>query len=201
LERIVSLAPGQRADARDLVDYALDITYEEVQGDLLRYALPICLQAWRQDLLGHDKAYGGFVEHFYPELWTAWWSSGSVGRAIAIVQYASCLLYGATDSPVFTAWTRIGGGGPPALWEFAGHLYTHRWQEPNVSFLREALTPQAVLEVLRRAAVQLDGQPEHTLAAQVVKDATAREAISRCAELPRILERTQDPGDRIEWAL
>ena len=78
------------------------------------------------------------------QLCTAWWSLGSVGRAIAIVQYASCLLYGATDNPVFTAWTRIGGGGPPSLWEFAGHLYTHRWQEPNVSSLREALTPQAV---------------------------------------------------------
>ena len=266
LERIVSLGPGQRADARDLVDYALDITYEEVQGDLLRYALPICLQAWREDLLGHDKGYGGFVENLYPalarvfdrvlqpadtaaiaafmraglleemdqqrdlaftgmgarpyrwfrglaangvilpdipQLWTALWSLGSVGRAIAAVQYAACLLYGETDNPVFTPWTRIGGGGPPSLWEFAGHLYTHRWQQPNVNFLREALTPQAVLDVLRRAVVQLDGQPEQTVAAQVLKDASVRETIlaSRCAELPRILERTQDPGDWIEWTL
>ena len=65
-----------------------------------------------------------------PQLWTAWWSLSSVGRAVAVVQYASCPLYGETDNPVFAAWTRDGGGGPPPLWEFAGHLYTHRWQEP-----------------------------------------------------------------------
>ena len=138
-----------------------------------------------------------------PQLWTAWWSLGSVGRAIAAVQYVSCLLYAATDNPVFTPWTRVGGGGPPSLWEFAGHLYTHRWQEPNVSFLREALTPHAVVDVLRRAVGQLEGQPERSVPPQVLTDSIAHEAIlsSRCAELPRILERTHDPGDRIEWTL
>lgn len=266
LETIVSLGPGQMPDPVELIDYALDITYEDVQGDLLRYALPICLQAWRQDLVGRDEGYGGFVEHLYPalarvfdrvlqpadatavaafmraglleemdeqpglaftgmgarpyrwfyalaangvilpdipQLWTAWWSLGSVGRAIAAVQYASCLLYGETDNPVFSPWTRIGGGGPPSLWEFAGHLYTHRWQEANVSFLREVLTPQAVFDALRRAVVRLDGQPEQAVAAQVLRDASARETIlaSRCAELPRILARTQHPGDWIEWSL
>jgi hypothetical protein len=85
--------------------------------------------------------------------------------------------------------------------EFAGHLYTHQWQEPNVSFLRQALTPQAVLDLLRRAVALLHGQLEGTVAAQVLKDAPARETVlsSRCAELPRILERTQDPGDQMEW--
>lgn len=119
------------------------------------------------------------------------------------MQYASCLLYGETDNPVFTPWTRVGGGGPPSLWEFEGHLYTHRWQEPNVSFLRETLTPRAILDVLRAAVVQLDGQPEQAVAAQILRDGSARETVlgSRCAELPRILERTQDPGDRIEWTL
>jgi hypothetical protein len=266
LKRIVALGSGQRADPVDLVDYALDLTYEEVQGDLLRYALPLCLQAWREDLLGRDKSYGGFVEHLYPalarvfdrvlepadttavaafmraalleemdeqrglaftgmgarpyrwfyalgaygvilpdipQLWTAWWSLGSVGRAIAAVQYGSCLLYGQMDNPVFTPWTRVGGGGPPPLWEFEGHLYRHRWQESNGSFLREALTPEAVLDVLRRAVFQLKDLPERAVAAQVLKDASAREAIlgSRCAELPRILERAQGPGDQFEWSL
>lgn len=266
LKRIVALGSGQRADPVDLVDYALDLTYEEVQADLLRYALPLCLHAWREDLLGRDKSYGGFVEQLYPalarvfdrvlqpadttavaafmraglleemdeqrglaftgmparpyrwfyalgaygvilpdipQLWTAWWSLGSVGHAIAAVQYGSCLLYGQADNPVFSPWTRVGGGGPPSLWEVAGHLYTHRWQEPNVTFLREALTPQTVLDVLRRAVKRLDGQPEQNVAAQVLRDASARETIlgSRCAELPRILERTQDPGDRFDWSV
>ena len=57
--------------------------------------------------------------------------------------------------------------------------------------------------MLRRAVAELDGQPEHTIAAQLLKDAPARETtlISRCAELPRILERTQDPGDQMGWTL
>lgn len=83
----------------------------------------------------------------------------------------------------------------------------HRTASPgngiDVSFLREALTPDAVVDVLRRAVGQLEGQPERTVAAQVLTDADTREAIlsSRCAELPRILERAQDPGDWIEWSL
>jgi hypothetical protein len=110
---------------------------------------------------------------------------------------------GANDNPVFAPWTRDGGGGPPVLWEFAGHLYSHRWQEPNVQFLREALKPQAVVDALRGAVGQLESQPEHTVAAQVLSDATARDGIlaSRCDELPGILERTQDPGDLMEWSV
>ena len=34
---------------------------------MLIYLLPVCLQAWRDDLRG-ARNYGGFVEHFYPVL-------------------------------------------------------------------------------------------------------------------------------------
>ena len=72
-----------------------------------------------------------------------------------------------------------------------------------MQFLRNALTPQAAVDVLRRAVAQLEGQPEHTLADQVLSDATPRGSVlaSRCEELPRILERTQDAGDLIEWSV
>jgi hypothetical protein len=49
------------------------------------------------------------------DLWNSWWSLETVGRAIATVQYASCLMYLANENPVFAAWTPDGGGGPPML--------------------------------------------------------------------------------------
>lgn len=54
------------------------------------------------------------------QLWTAWWSLGTIGRAIAVIQYISCLMYASTENPVFVPWTPKGGGGPPVLWEFEG---------------------------------------------------------------------------------
>jgi hypothetical protein len=200
------LRPGDRAEARDLLEYTQDLLYTEIQGPLLAYLLPFCLEAWRKDLRG-TEGYGGFVEHFYPvypvlanrqifdshlkahqtaavasfmresilaeiddqrglsyqgsaarpyrwiaalttygvllpdvdRLWTAWCSINTVGEAVAAVQYFSCLMYEKNDNPVFAAWTPERGGGPPSLWEFAGHLYEHRWLEPNVLFLKTTL--------------------------------------------------------------
>jgi hypothetical protein len=45
---------------------------------------------------------------------------------------------------VFAPWTGDGRGGTPCLWEFNGHLYSHRWLEPNVEFLSRTLTVSAV---------------------------------------------------------
>ncbi|MGB9402284.1 MAG: hypothetical protein WCA98_02010, partial [Candidatus Acidiferrales bacterium] len=64
LRRLVRLRPGQRAEASDLWNYAQDLRYTEIQGPLLAYLLPFCLEAWREDLRGVD-GYGGFVENFY----------------------------------------------------------------------------------------------------------------------------------------
>jgi len=76
------------------------------------------------------------------------------------VQYISCLMYGHYENPVFARWTPDGGGGPPCLWEFEGHLYSHRWLQPNVDFLRETLSARSAGEVLVRAAERLVGEPE-----------------------------------------
>jgi hypothetical protein len=84
-------------------------------------------------------------------LWTAWWSLDTPGRATATIQYISCLVYGDEENPVFAPWTQLGGGGPPCLWEFEGHLYVHRWLAPNVAFLRSTLSAARVTEVLRQA--------------------------------------------------
>jgi hypothetical protein len=134
-------------------------------------------------------------------LWTAWWSLDTVGRAIAAVQYISCLMYSESENPVFAPWTPDRGGGPPCLWEFEGHLYAHRWLEPNVNFLRGILTVQRVTDVLARAVERLVGQPEYEAAAAVQQDfPLCTETLEpRCAELPQLLETIQQA--RLSWSV
>jgi hypothetical protein len=135
------------------------------------------------------------------QLWSAWWSINTVGRAVAAVQYISCLMYGANENPVFARWTPERGGGPPSLWEFGGHLYEHRWLEPNIRFLRRILNPQEVGDVLRLAVERLGGHPEHAVATEIEGDIPlcAETLAARCAELPRLLETSQQPAKLLEW--
>ena len=134
-------------------------------------------------------------------LWTVWWLNDTVGRAIGTVQYVSCLMYPANENPVFAPWTPDGGGGPPCLWEFSGHLYSHRWMETNLRFLRETLHVESVGRALARAVARLEGQPEHEKAAEVLSDLPLCVDIlaARCEELPRLLEKTQVGGRLLEW--
>src|SRR5262249_211513 len=135
-------------------------------------------------------------------LWTAWWSVDTVGRAIAAVQYISRLMYSENENPVFAPWTANGGGGPPCLWEFEGHLYSHRWLEPNVSFLRGVLSVSGVSGAFTRAVARLSDQPEHEVAAllQADKPLLVETLQARCAELPRLLETSQEPGRVLAWS-
>lgn len=135
-------------------------------------------------------------------LWNPWWTLETVGRAVAAVQYISCLMYSENENPVFAPWTPDGGGGPPVLWEFEGHLYSHRWLQPNVDFLKEKLTFQRVDTVLASAVKRLVGQPEHDIATTVrgdfpLCDMTVR---FRCSELPRLLETVQDATTELCWS-
>jgi hypothetical protein len=135
-------------------------------------------------------------------LWTAWWSMDTVGRAVAAVQYISCLIYSEYENPIFAPWTPNGGGGPPCLWGFEGHLYTHRWLEPNVAFLRRVLNVGNIEAVLARATERLVDQTEHDAAWVVQADVPLCAATlgARCQELPRLLETTQVPGRSFEWS-
>jgi hypothetical protein len=135
------------------------------------------------------------------KLWNSWWSINTVGSAVAAVQYISCLIYGSNENPVFAPWTPDGGGGPPCLWEFGGHLYEHRWLEPNTRFLKQILNPQEINEVLSRAAERLGDQPESRVAAQVQEDLPlcSETLAARCAELPCLLETQREPSKLLEW--
>jgi len=136
-------------------------------------------------------------------LWTAWWLLDTIGRAVAAVQYISCLMYPENENPVFAPWTPDRGGGPPCLWGFEGHLYAHRWQETNVNFLKGLLTVQRVGDVLVQAVPRLVGQPEYEAAAAVQQDFPLCTGTleSRCAELPQLLETTQCSSTMLAWSV
>ena len=135
-------------------------------------------------------------------LWNEWWALGTVGRSVAAVQYISCLMYSEYENPVFSPWTRDGGGGPPGLWEFGGHLYTNRWLEPNISILKGTLNATNVKKTLFQAAEELTGQPEHDTAAVLKEDfeLCIETVESRCAQLPRLLETTQESRALLNWS-
>lgn len=136
-------------------------------------------------------------------LWTAWWAVSTIGRAVSSVQYISALMYSKEANPVFGPWTRDEGGGPPCLWEFEGNLYSHRWLEPNVDFLRRTLNVPAVAGVLSRAVEALKGEPEHEVAALMLADIPERTKTlaARCTELSSLLATTQEADTLLEWSV
>ena len=134
-------------------------------------------------------------------LWNEWWMVDTTGRGVSIVQYASALMYPDDKNPIFAPWTHHEGGGPPSLWEFGGHLYSHRWLEPNVEFLQGALTASKVAEVLERAVKRLAGEPEYEIAARMLAELPSRADTLelRCLELPKLLATKQEADFLLEW--
>jgi hypothetical protein len=136
-------------------------------------------------------------------LWNSWWSIETLGRAVAMVQYVSCLMYPANENPVFAPWTPDHGGGPICLWGLEGHLYSHRWQPSNVSFLKKTLVPDRVTKLLIKAAERLKNEPEYPTILGIQEDIPlCHETLkSRCAELPRILEMGFENRPRLDWTV
>ena len=107
-------------------------------------------------------------------LWVSWWTVDTIGRAVAVFQFLSCLLYSAHENPVFAPWTRNEGGGAPAVTDLA-----------------------------RQASKMLEGEPEHRTAARILADIPARTGLleRRCAELPQLLATTQGTDTLLEWSV
>jgi hypothetical protein len=135
-------------------------------------------------------------------VWNSWWSVGTTGRAVAAVQYVSCLMYSKYENPVFSPWTPNGGGGPPCLWEYAGHLYKHRWLQSNVEFLAIVLNPTVIVDLLGRAVAKLAGQPGYDKAAEVRSDLPIVESTlnCRCQKLPVLLGTINEPSNEFNQA-
>src|SRR4029453_8546650 len=115
----------------------------------------------------HALSTYGLLRPDIEPLWSAWWSCDTVGRALAAAQYASCLIYDETANPVFDAWTRAEGGGPPCLWHYRGDVLGGRWRAPNLEMLERTLTPDSVRDLLDRCVARLTGHPLHDKVASI----------------------------------
>ena len=191
----VHLTPNQTAKVSDFMREAILEEIDEQRG-LAFHGSRARPYRWLREL----ATYGVLLPNV-ESLWTEWWSLRTIGRAVAAIQYISCLIYPENENPVFTPWTPSDGGGPPCLWEFEGHLYEHRWLEPNVSFLRKTLSVDSVGRLLSLAVSHLAHEPEHSVATLVQGDFPLCEATvaSRCAALPQVLETKQESGKLFEW--
>lgn len=154
----------------------------------------------------------GVIAPDIERLWMDWWSISTSGRAIAAVQYISCLVYPKNSNPVFAPWTRERGGGPPCLWEFDGYLYESTWKIPNVEFLRKLFRdPEIAFSVVRLAVDRLSRHSELLAAKQLLADLTSAstdrklrspaETLSdRLLALPDILATGGEPETTYMWS-
>ena len=267
LHRLAVLPPDADAEPADLVAYALDFKYEQIQRDLFMHVLPFCLRAWREDLTSPFGRYETFVDEFYPALlrggvfksvlapqeaeavagfmrgailaqidgqaglsfkgskspvyawfhalstygllrpdiqtlWSAWWGVETEGRALAAAQYASCLIYDETANPVFDAWTRERGGGPPCLWHYRGHVLEECWHPPNLEMLEGVLTPDGVRALLDRSIARLAGHPLRDKVASIRfrLDARTQTLANRCADVRRFLATPNEAEYSFQWS-
>jgi hypothetical protein len=104
------LTPRQREDVSQFMRRTILEEIDEQRG-LSYHGSSVRPYRWIGALTTH-----GVLLPDVERLWTAWWSLDTVGRAIAAVQYISCLMYSENENPVFAPWTPDGGGGPPCLW-------------------------------------------------------------------------------------
>jgi hypothetical protein len=240
----------------DLVDYALDMKYMELQPELLRYLTPVLLTAWRRNLFeGAQASYAGFIEEFWAALltgsaltkvfteaerdafisymresildrldfeeslhfsgmgaspyfwvqalvsygtlfsdveilWTEWWQMKTQGHAIATFQYASALMYEDQKNPVFDAWTKDKGGGPPALHASGAMVFSVSWKQENIVFLKNTLSANYFEQKLQLAYGQIKDVAAKKIAKGILDDFPGQRARLelRIEQLLKLLE-------------
>ena len=116
----------------------------------------------------------GLVAPIIRTIWRSWWAFDSPGKAVSAIKYASGLVYLQGENPIYLPWTPREGGGGPYLTEWDASIFDHVWLAQNLSFLRETLTCDYVVEQLSIAARQLRGEPEETMAQLISDDAPRR---------------------------
>src|SRR5207249_1237248 len=122
-------------------------------------------------------------------LWTEWWQAKMHGHAVAAFQYASALMYENDKNPVFDAWTRDNGGGPPALWECGCHMFDVGWKAENLNFLSRTLSVDFVERNLRVAFDQIQLAAAKEVASHILGELPNQRTLLalRIEELPKLL--------------
>ena len=151
---------------------------------------------------GRTPAYGwisrfnsvGLIMPRIDFLWEDWWSVHTPGRAVAVLQYCSGLMYPEGANPLVAAWTAEHGGGGPYLWENDSLIFDAGWMSQNVEFLTRTLTADYVTERIASAVARLKGDPAWEQARRMEHDrAKTRDLLNRrVAELPVLLGRPRE---------
>ncbi|HEY5452954.1 MAG TPA: hypothetical protein VIQ54_29575, partial [Polyangia bacterium] len=150
----------------------------------------------------HALSTYGLLRRDVDKLWSTWWGVETEGRALAAAQYASCLIYDETANPVFDAWTREHGGGPPCLWHYRGHVLEESWRAENLEVLEQVLTPDGVRAVLDRSIARLTGHPLRDKVASIRfrLDARTQTLTNRCADVRRYLATPNEAEYSFQWS-
>jgi hypothetical protein len=129
-------------------------------------------------------------------IWNEWWKLATPGRAVAALQYCSCLMYFDGENPLFDVWK----GVSPPLWTNDGFFFSDEaWREDNQAFLSQNLTTEFVIAKVEQATAVIESEPEREKACRLVADLPqCRQLIAeRVRELPL---RLRDPGAN-EWSV
>lgn len=105
----------------------------------------------------------GMLPGSIPKLWDPWWDISSIGRACAVLQYTSVIMYGENDNPIYAPWTPEKGGGPPVLWDCDANVFDEGWTPDNVECLRSRLTPEEISKSIGSATIFLRDKVESTV--------------------------------------
>jgi hypothetical protein len=122
------------------------------------------------------------------QVWTPWWEAATRGRAIAVLKYASGLIYFEGENEPF-GYAFRGGKYGPALWRDESFTHDDTWLPANLDFLRATLTFDYLVQHLQATVTRLKQTPEAELAEKITADAVQnRELVElRIAELPVLL--------------
>lgn len=141
----------------------------------------------------------GMLPGSIQKLWDPWWNISTIGRACAVLQYASVIMCGENDNPIYGHWTPEKGGGPPVLWDCDAMVHDECWTPDNVEYLRSKLTPGEIFRCINAAAEflrdKMDSPVPDLLVARFPN--VAPMVKHRIIALPRILSRSLgDPENK-----
>ena len=131
-------------------------------------------------------------------LWLRWWALDNHGKAISALKYASGLVYGPRENPLFPPWTREEGGGPPNLADMDTTCFKEGWLPENLLFMRETLSAGYICDKLAQAAAVLRDTPESETATRIASDAQQRQDIITI-RIEEVTYGLQYPDMSLEW--
>jgi hypothetical protein len=125
-------------------------------------------------------------------VWVPWWRMETPGRAIAVLQYASGLIYRENENPITP------DGLLPWYLECDALIYEAGWNVPNTGFLSRTLSIEYIRDKIAEASVILQGHATYAeVAGRMRNELDDRGEIleQRVIELPGILAAPKPP----EW--